>query len=131
MATPSTRNGHIYVTTERDNNVSVIPKDEILEFDPASTATSLSPIHEYNVNAQYVPQLLTPGDSNLGFEGVGFVPDTEGFAIGCRRASTASARRCGPTTATTATTASTAPVPPSNMRCAAAPSPAGRDAAGG
>jgi hypothetical protein len=69
-------NGHIYVTTERDNSNNNVPKDEILEFDPLSTATSLSPIHEYAVSPQYFPGLLTTGDANLGFEGVGFVPDS-------------------------------------------------------
>jgi hypothetical protein len=69
-------NGHIYATSERDNSASTIPLDTILEYDPTAATTTLSPIHEYDVTSQF-PQLQhNSTDANLGFEGVGFVPDT-------------------------------------------------------
>lgn len=70
-------NGHVYVTSERDNTDKEAPRDTILEFDPASTGSTLSPIHEWDMTAQF-PQLDSGSkdDANLGFEGVGYVPDS-------------------------------------------------------
>ncbi|MFD6424993.1 lamin tail domain-containing protein [Streptomyces sp. NPDC060198] len=70
-------NGHLYVTSERDNTKNTEPKDTILEFDPASTGSTLTPVHQWDMTAQF-PQLDTgdKDDANLGFEGVGHVPDT-------------------------------------------------------
>ncbi|MGW0938332.1 lamin tail domain-containing protein [Streptomyces sp. NPDC002666] len=70
-------NGHIYVTSERDNADNNTPKDTIMEFDPASTGSTLSPIHQWDMTAQF-PQLDTGSkdDANLGFEGVAYVPDS-------------------------------------------------------
>ncbi|MCE7552129.1 lamin tail domain-containing protein [Streptomyces thermodiastaticus] len=70
-------NGHIYVTSERDNADNAVPKDTIMEFDPAATGSTLTPVHQWDVTSQF-PQLDTGSkdDANLGFEGVGYVPDS-------------------------------------------------------
>ncbi len=70
-------NGHLYVTSERDNTNNTVPKDTILEFDPAATGSTLTPVHQWDMTSQF-PQLNTgdKDDANLGFEGVGYVPDS-------------------------------------------------------
>lgn len=70
-------NGHIYVTSERDNTKNTAPKDTIMEFDPAATGSTLTPVHQWDMTSQF-PQLDTgdKDDANLGFEGVGYVPDS-------------------------------------------------------
>ncbi|MEW2520194.1 lamin tail domain-containing protein [Actinacidiphila alni] len=70
-------NGHIYVTSERDNTKNSVPKDTIMEFDPAATGSTLTPVHQWDMTSQF-PQLDTGSkdDANLGFEGVGYVPDS-------------------------------------------------------
>ncbi|MFJ7147046.1 lamin tail domain-containing protein [Streptomyces sp. NPDC100445] len=69
--------GHVYVTSERDNAKNSVPKDTILEFDPAATGSTLTPVHQWDMTSQF-PQLDTGSkdDANLGFEGVGQVPDS-------------------------------------------------------
>ncbi len=71
------RNGHLYVTSERDNTKNTAPKDTILEFDPAASGSTLTPVHQWDMTSQF-PQLNTGSkdDANLGFEGVGYVPDS-------------------------------------------------------
>jgi len=70
-------NGHLYVTSERDNTDNTAPKDTIMEFDPAATGSTLTPIHQWDMTSHF-PQLDTGSkdDANLGFEGVGYVPDS-------------------------------------------------------
>ncbi|MGW5354482.1 lamin tail domain-containing protein [Streptomyces sp. NPDC004031] len=70
-------NGHLYVTSERDNTKNTVPKDTVLEYDPAATGSTLSPLHQWDMTSQF-PQLDTgdKDDANLGFEGVGYVPDS-------------------------------------------------------
>ncbi|MEV6924291.1 lamin tail domain-containing protein [Dactylosporangium sp. NPDC051485] len=70
-------NGHIYVTSERDNNHNTAPKDTIMEFDPAATGSTLTPLRQWDMTSQF-PQLNTGNkdDANLGFEGVAYVPDS-------------------------------------------------------
>ncbi|RKE20071.1 lamin tail domain-containing protein [Streptomyces sp. TLI_171] len=70
-------NGHVYVTSERDNSNNTVPKDTVLEFDPAAAGTTLTPVHQWDMTSQF-PQLDTGSkdDANLGFEGVGYVPDS-------------------------------------------------------
>ncbi|MFF9286667.1 lamin tail domain-containing protein [Streptomyces griseosporeus] len=70
-------NGHLYITSERDNTANTAPRDTVMEFDPAATGPTLTPIREWDMTAQF-PQLDTGSkdDANLGFEGVGFVPDS-------------------------------------------------------
>ncbi|MFJ5230470.1 lamin tail domain-containing protein [Kitasatospora sp. NPDC088391] len=69
--------GHVYVTSERDNSNNTVPKDTVMEFDPAATGSVLTPVHQWDMTAQF-PQLNTGSkdDANLGFEGVGYVPDS-------------------------------------------------------
>ncbi|AUG75265.1 hypothetical protein CFP65_0290 [Kitasatospora sp. MMS16-BH015] len=69
--------GHLYVTSERDNANNTVPKDTVMEFDPAATGSVLTPVHQWDMTAQF-PQLNTGSkdDANLGFEGVGYVPDS-------------------------------------------------------
>lgn len=70
-------NGHLYVTSERDNTRNTAPEDTVMEFDPAATGTTLTPVHQWDMTSQF-PQLDTGSkdDANLGFEGVGYVPDS-------------------------------------------------------
>jgi hypothetical protein len=70
-------NGHLYVTSERDNANNSAPKDTIMEFDPAATGTTLTPVRQWDMTSQF-PQLNTgdKADANLGFEGVAYVPDS-------------------------------------------------------
>ncbi|BBA95570.1 hypothetical protein RVR_479 [Actinacidiphila reveromycinica] len=70
-------NGHLYVTSERDNDDNSVPEDTIMEFDPSASGSTLTPIHQWDMTAQF-PQLDTGSkdDANLGFEGVGYVPDS-------------------------------------------------------
>ncbi|MEE4543168.1 lamin tail domain-containing protein [Streptomyces sp. V4-01] len=70
-------NGHVYVSSERDNTKNTVPKDTIMEFDPAATGSTLTPVHQWDMTSQF-PQLNTGSkdDANLGFEGVGYVPDS-------------------------------------------------------
>lgn len=70
-------NGHLYVTSERDNTDNTVPKDTIMEFDPAAAGSTLTPVRQWDMTAQF-PQLDTGSkdDANLGFEGVGYVPDS-------------------------------------------------------
>jgi hypothetical protein len=73
----ATADGHLWITSERDNLNNTVPKDTIMEFDPTVAGTTLSPLHQWDMTAQF-PQLNTGNkdDANLGFEGVGFVPDS-------------------------------------------------------
>lgn len=70
-------NGHLYITSERDNTNNTKPKDTIMEFDPSSTGSTLTPLHQWDMTSQF-PQLDTGSkdDANLGFEGVAYVPDS-------------------------------------------------------
>ncbi|MBJ7002643.1 lamin tail domain-containing protein [Streptomyces sp. CRPSP2-6A1] len=70
-------NGHLYVTSERDNTKNTVPKDTIMEFDPTAGGSTLTPIHQWDMTSQF-PQLDTGSkdDANLGFEGVAYVPDS-------------------------------------------------------
>ena len=67
--------GALYVTTERDNANNSIALNSVLRFDPTAAATTLTATQQWNLTADF-PELNVPGKSNLGFEGVTFVPDT-------------------------------------------------------
>jgi hypothetical protein len=67
--------GALYVTTERDNANSSVALNSILRFDPTATGSTLTPTAQWNLTLDF-PELNVPGKSNLGFEGVAFVPDT-------------------------------------------------------
>jgi hypothetical protein len=71
--------GGIYVSTERNNDVSGISRNSILRFDPGAPDTVLIATHEWNLT----PDLPVVG-ANLGIEGIAWVPDSylvaRGFA---------------------------------------------------
>jgi hypothetical protein len=63
--------GGVFVSTERDNDDSGVSRPEVLRFDPAGTATSLSATKEWNLTAD-----LPAVGSNSGLEAISWVPDT-------------------------------------------------------
>src|SRR5262245_61002856 len=67
--------GALYVTTERDNANNSVALNSVLRFDPTASGTTLTATQQWNLTADF-PELSAPGKANLGFEGVGFVPDT-------------------------------------------------------
>ncbi|HTR70061.1 MAG TPA: lamin tail domain-containing protein [Mycobacteriales bacterium] len=71
-------NGDLFVTSERDNVNSNVSKDEVLEYDPNASGTTLAPVQQWDLTSEFVPSVIaaTGGDSNLGFEGVTYVPDS-------------------------------------------------------
>ena len=71
-------NGDLFVTSERDNQNSKVSKDEVLEYDPNATGTTLAPVQQWDLTSEFVPSVIaaTGDDSNLGFEGVTYVPDS-------------------------------------------------------
>jgi Lamin Tail Domain/Esterase-like activity of phytase len=72
--------GALYITTERDNNNSNVPLDSILRFDPTSTATTLTATDQWVLTSDLGFAPTDAADSNLGFEGVTYVPDS--FLVG-------------------------------------------------
>jgi hypothetical protein len=71
-------NGDLFVTSERDNQNSKVSKDEVLEYDPNASGTTLAPVQQWDLTSEFVPSVIaaTGDDSNLGFEGVTYVPDS-------------------------------------------------------
>lgn len=69
--------GFLYITTERDNAASGIPLDSVLRFDPNESGATLHPTQQWNLTAD-LADVINPvkADSNLGFEGITWVPDT-------------------------------------------------------
>jgi 2',3'-cyclic-nucleotide 2'-phosphodiesterase (5'-nucleotidase family) len=67
--------GALYVTTERDNTNNQVSLDSILRFDPSAAGTTLTPTTQWDLTADF-PELGVAGKSNLGFEGVTYVPDS-------------------------------------------------------
>jgi hypothetical protein len=70
--------GALYITTERDNVASGVPLDSILRFDPTTSGTTLSATDQWTLTADL--GFTDAADSNLGFEGVAYVPDS--FLVG-------------------------------------------------
>jgi hypothetical protein len=66
--------GALYITTERDNVASGVPLDSILRFDPTTSATTLAATDQWLLTADL--GFTDSSDSNLGFEGVAYVPDS-------------------------------------------------------
>jgi hypothetical protein len=79
-------NGDLFVTSERDNHNSNVSRDEVLEYDPTAAGTALAPVRQWDLTSEFVPSVLAAGgeDSNLGFEGVTYVPDSFLTAHGFR-----------------------------------------------
>ena len=63
--------GGVFVSTERDNNVPATSRPAILRFDLSGSTTSLNATNDWNLTTD-----LPPLGSNLGPEGVTWVPDT-------------------------------------------------------
>lgn len=72
--------GDLYITTERDNDNNAVPLDSILKFDPTSAATTLTATDQWVLTADLGFAPTDAADSNLGFEGVTYVPDS--FLVG-------------------------------------------------
>ena len=69
--------GYLYITTERDNANKKVALDSVLRYDPNAAGTVLQPTHQWDLTADFADIIsTTPGpDSNLGFEGITWVPD--------------------------------------------------------
>jgi hypothetical protein len=69
--------GFLYITTERDNDASGVPLDSVLRFDPNESGAVLHPTSQWDVTAD-LSDVINPvkADSNLGFEGITWVPDS-------------------------------------------------------
>ncbi|WP_246846372.1 lamin tail domain-containing protein [Humibacter ginsenosidimutans] len=70
--------GYLYATTERDNTASKVPLDSVLRYDPNEQGTVLHPTDQWVLTADLADAIDTTGsaDSNLGFEGITWVPDS-------------------------------------------------------
>ena len=68
--------GALYVTTERNNTASAIPLNSVLRIDPNSTDTVATATQQWDLTTDFAHLATTSGGSNLGFEGLTFVPDT-------------------------------------------------------
>ncbi|CAD5994001.1 lamin tail domain-containing protein [Agreia sp. COWG] len=70
--------GFLYVTTERDNVASKVPLDSVLRFDPNASGTTLTPTTQWTLTTSLAGVIdpTASGDSNLGFEGITWVPDS-------------------------------------------------------
>jgi hypothetical protein len=84
--------GAIYATSERDNVSSSVPRNTVLRYDPAAPGP-LTATHEWDLTADFPELAGIPGGSNLGFEGLTWVPDSYLVANGFLDESTGSAYR--------------------------------------
>lgn len=71
--------GAIYATSERDNTASSVPLNTVLRYDPTQPGP-LTATDEWNLDADFPELDSLPGGSNLGFEGLTWVPDE--FLVG-------------------------------------------------
>ncbi|MEU5696780.1 lamin tail domain-containing protein [Actinosynnema sp. NPDC020468] len=69
----------LFVSTERDNNVSGTSALKVLRYDPASTATTLNATGEWNLTAD-LPSVA----ANSGLEAISWIPDSYLTAHGFR-----------------------------------------------
>ena len=71
-------NGNLFTTSERDNHNSNVSKDEVLEYNPNASGTTLAPVNQWDLTSDFVPSVIAASgeDANLGFEGVTYVPDS-------------------------------------------------------
>jgi hypothetical protein len=69
--------GFLYVTTERDNLDNGVPLESVLRYDPNATGATLQPTTQW-VLTDDLADVINPvkADSNLGFEGITWVPDS-------------------------------------------------------
>jgi hypothetical protein len=78
--------GGVYVSSERNADSSGTSRLSVLRYDVSGTATSLTATKEWNLTAD-----LPSVDSNLGLEGVTWVPDSYLTGAGFKDASTGAA----------------------------------------
>jgi hypothetical protein len=71
----------IYVSTERNNQVSGTSRLSVLRFDETQSGTTLTATHEWNLTSQ-----LPAVGANLGLEGIAWIPDSYLTARGFRDA---------------------------------------------
>lgn len=63
--------GGVYVSTERNGDASGTSRTSVLRYDVSGTGTTLTATREWNLTAD-----LPPVGSNLGFEGITWIPDS-------------------------------------------------------
>ncbi|MCS5718422.1 lamin tail domain-containing protein [Herbiconiux sp. CPCC 205763] len=69
--------GFLYVTTERDNAASGVPLESVLRYDPNAAGATLQPTTQWVLTADLADAIdPVKADSNLGFEGITWVPDS-------------------------------------------------------
>ncbi|MFD0631653.1 lamin tail domain-containing protein [Catenulispora yoronensis] len=78
--------GGVFVSTERDANASGTSRLSVLRYDVTGSGTSLSATREWNLTSD-----LPAVDSNLGLEGITWVPDSALTAGGFKDVSTGAA----------------------------------------
>jgi hypothetical protein len=67
--------GAIYATSERDNTSNNVPRNAVLRYDPNDAGSSLTATDEWDLTADFPELGSIAGGSNLGFEGLTWVPD--------------------------------------------------------
>jgi hypothetical protein len=87
----TTPDGTIYTTTERDNTASGVPLNAVLRFDVSGSSSELVATKQWNLTADFPELAGLSGGSNLGFEGLTFVPDSYLVAGGFVDSSTGAA----------------------------------------
>ncbi|WP_181797860.1 lamin tail domain-containing protein [Streptomyces sp. WELS2] len=78
--------GGAFVATERDGNASGTSRLSVLKYDVSGSGSSLTAAKEWNLTSD-----LPSTGSNLGFEGITWIPDTALTGAGFRDASTGAA----------------------------------------
>ncbi|WP_031003745.1 lamin tail domain-containing protein [Streptomyces sp. NRRL F-5727] len=73
----------VYVASERNGDASGTSRLSVLRYDVSGTGSTLTAVREWNLTAS-----LPATGSNLGFEGITWVPDTALTAAGFRDAAT-------------------------------------------
>ncbi len=82
--------GAVYATSERDNTASGVAKNTVLRYDPTQPGP-LTATNEWNLDGDFPELDSIAGGSNLGFEGLTWVPDAYLVAGGFIDQSTAAA----------------------------------------
>ncbi|GGY58656.1 hypothetical protein GCM10010363_45140 [Streptomyces omiyaensis] len=75
--------GGVFVASERNGDASGTSRLSVLRYDVAGTGSALTAVREWNLTAS-----LPATGSNLGFEGITWVPDTAFTGAGFKDAST-------------------------------------------
>jgi hypothetical protein len=73
--------GGVFVSTERDNDVSGTSRPSVIRYDVSSTDAELSASREWNLAADLATDVPSIG-ANAGLEGITWIPDTDLVAKG-------------------------------------------------